>query len=90
MKNAGTMPVLPVSYSSRPKGIFTSKVERLANMPYHLFPNRLRRFFPKIESLKPFFAWVFNDKIKQCLDKTTQHITSPGHETPLASGVSTN
>eukprot|EP00977_Amphora_coffeiformis_P014845 scaffold4236_cov101-Amphora_coffeaeformis.AAC.1 len=28
-----------MDYLPRPKGIFTSKVERLANMPYHLFPN---------------------------------------------------
>eukprot|EP00977_Amphora_coffeiformis_P010451 scaffold2440_cov143-Amphora_coffeaeformis.AAC.2 len=68
-----------MDYLPRPKSIFTSKVERLANMPYHLFPNRLRRFFPKIESLKPFFAWVSNDKIKQCLDKTTQHYRGVVH-----------
>eukprot|EP00977_Amphora_coffeiformis_P024430 scaffold15831_cov181-Amphora_coffeaeformis.AAC.1 len=68
-----------MDYLPPPQSIFTSKVERLANMPYHLFPNRLRRFFPKIESLKPFFAWVSNDKIKQCLDKTTQHYRGVVH-----------
>eukprot|EP00977_Amphora_coffeiformis_P015163 scaffold4428_cov228-Amphora_coffeaeformis.AAC.3 len=68
-----------MDYLPRPQSIFTSKVEWLANMPYHLFPNRLRRFFPKIESLKPFFAWVSNDKIKQCLDKTTQHYRGVVH-----------
>eukprot|EP00977_Amphora_coffeiformis_P025713 scaffold21631_cov84-Amphora_coffeaeformis.AAC.1 len=31
-----------MDYLPHPKSIFTSKVERLANMPYHLFPNRLR------------------------------------------------
>eukprot|EP00977_Amphora_coffeiformis_P015167 scaffold4428_cov228-Amphora_coffeaeformis.AAC.7 len=45
----------------------------LSNMLYHLFPNRLRQFLSKIESLNPFFAWVSKDKIKQCLNKATQH-----------------
>ena len=36
-------------------------------------PNRVRKLFPDLEKLKPFFGWASTDKIKTMLDKTTQH-----------------
>ena len=68
-----------VDYVSRKQDVFSSMVQRLASLPYSMFPNRLRRFFPKVETLKPFFGWVSNDKIKGCLDNTTQHYRGVVH-----------
>ena len=36
-------------------------------------PNRVRKMFPDLAKLKPFFGWESTDKIKTMLDKTTQH-----------------
>ena len=36
-------------------------------------PNRVRKLFPDLEKLKPFFGWASTDEIKTMLDKTTQH-----------------
>ena len=36
-------------------------------------PNRVRKLFPDLEKLKPFFGWASTDKIKTMLDKMTQH-----------------
>ncbi len=68
-----------VDYIPQKQDVFQSMVQRLASLPYSMFPNRLRRFFPKVETLKPFFGWVSNDKIKGCLDSTTQHYRGVVH-----------
>ena len=36
-------------------------------------PNQVRKLFPDLEKLKPFFGWASTDKIKTMLDKMTQH-----------------
>ena len=36
-------------------------------------PNYVRKKFPDLEKLKPFFGWASTDKIKNMLDKMTQH-----------------
>ena len=35
--------------------------------------------FPDTDALKPYFGWVSNEKIKQMLDKTTQHYRGVVH-----------
>ena len=50
-----------------------TKLERAVNKMLQVFPNRLRKHFPKVDSLKPYFGWASEDKIKTMLDKTTQH-----------------
>ena len=51
-----------------PETRFIHAVNRLAAMP-----NRLRRLFPHIDKLKPYFGWASAEKLKTMLDKTTQH-----------------
>jgi hypothetical protein len=36
-------------------------------------PNKLRRKFFDLQALKPYLGWVSTERIKQCLDNTTQH-----------------
>ena len=50
-----------------------SRLERAANMLLSINPNRLRRHFPHLDALKPYFGWVSNDRIKSMIEKTTQH-----------------
>ncbi len=57
-----------------PETMFERKVNSLAS-----FPNRLRKSFPSLDALKPYFGWASNDKIKTMLDKTTQHYRGVVH-----------
>ena len=50
-----------------------SVLERAVNKLIGAFPNRLRKRFPSLDKLKPYFGWASNDRIKTMLDKTTQH-----------------
>ena len=52
---------------------------RLAEHPLTAMPNRLRRLFPALDSLKPYFGWASNEKIKTMLDKTSQHYRGVVH-----------
>ena len=56
-----------------------SNWERMVNKLVQAFPNRLRRMFPDLDILKPYFGWASNDKIKTMLDKTTQHYRGVVH-----------
>ena len=56
-----------------------SLLERAANDMLQLFPNKLRKKFPHMDALKPYFGWVSNERIKKCLDKTTQHYRGVVH-----------
>ena len=51
-----------------PETRFVAMVRALAAMP-----NRVRRLFPHVDKLKPYFGWALAEKIKQMLDQTTQH-----------------
>ena len=42
-------------------------------------PNRLKRAFPDLDKLKPYFGWASNERLKMMLDKTTQHYRGVVH-----------
>ena len=44
-----------------------------------VMPHRLKRKFPALDALKPFFGWISNEKLKMMLDKTTQHYRGVVH-----------
>jgi len=50
-----------------------SNLERSINCLLSIFPNQVRKRFPDLEKMKPYFGWASTEKIKQMLDKTTQH-----------------
>ena len=56
-----------------------TRLERAANAMLSIFPNRLRKKFPSLDALKPYFGWASNDKIKLMLDKTSQHYRGVVH-----------
>ena len=56
-----------------------STLDRAINRMLSVFPNKLRRHFPHLDALKPYFGWASNEKIKQMLDKTTQHYRGVVH-----------
>jgi hypothetical protein len=66
-------------YSTDEPQAYVSKLERAANRLLSIFPNRLRRQFPHLDALKPYFGWASNEKIKQMLDNTTQHYRGVVH-----------
>ena len=58
----------------QPKTTFERMVNKLTAMP-----NRLRKVFPQIDQLKPYFGWASTEKIQAMLDKTTQHYRATIH-----------
>ena len=56
---------MPYVYSE-PETRFEREVNKLSAMP-----NRLRKFFPDTDKLKPYLGWFSGEKIKAMLDKTT-------------------
>ena len=59
---------------NEPETRFAMAVRLLSAMP-----NRLRKLFPHVDKLKPFFGWASSEKIKMMLDKTTQHYRGTIH-----------
>ena len=58
-----------------PMMYFETMVAKLSSAP-----NQVRKLFPDLEKLKPFFGWASTDKIKTMLDKTTQHCRGVIHD----------
>ena len=56
-----------------------TRLERATNTLLSIFPNRLRRRFPHLDALKPYFGWASNERLKTMLEKTTQHYRQVVH-----------
>jgi hypothetical protein len=66
--------VFPHEDGEMPEGRLQRVIRRLS-----MFPQILRRTFPDLDVLKPYFGWVANDRIQKTLEKTTQFYRATVH-----------